>query len=119
MFIWPSLGTSGCCIILCTRFSLLRWMPASDRILAIDTDDDTNNNNNNNNSHPDITKEEKYHLKAEEITAKEREEYLQKSSCIVLISNVTEEEEGEKEDYEIFVSLNNMRSHLKNKAIKI
>ena len=30
-----------------------------------------------------------------------------------------EEEEGEKEDYEIFVSLNNMRSHLKNKAIKI
>lgn len=46
--------------------------------------------------------EEKYHLKAEEITAKEREEYLQKSSCIVLISNVTEEEEGEKELVETY-----------------
>ena len=43
--------------------------------------------------------EETYHLKAEEITAKdkEREEYLQKASCIVLISNVPEEEAGEKE----------------------
>lgn len=48
--------------------------------------------------------EEKYHLKAEEITAKEREreEYLQKSSCIVLISNVTEEEEGDKELVETY-----------------
>ena len=40
--------------------------------------------------------EEKYRLKAEEITSKEkeREEYLQKSSCIVLISNTTKEERG-------------------------
>ena len=41
--------------------------------------------------------EERYHLKAEETTVKDQEveEYLQKASCIVLISNVPEEEEGD------------------------
>lgn len=41
--------------------------------------------------------EERYHLKAEETTVKDQEgeEYLQKAPCIVLISNVPEEEEGD------------------------
>lgn len=40
--------------------------------------------------------EERYHLKSREISVKEKErdEYLQKASCIVLISNVREEEQG-------------------------
>jgi transposase len=41
--------------------------------------------------------EERYHLKAEETTVKDQEgeEYLKKASCIVLISNVPEEEDGD------------------------
>lgn len=48
--------------------------------------------------------EERYHLKSEEISVKEkdRDEYLQKASCIVLISNVPEEEQGNTELVRIY-----------------
>ena len=48
--------------------------------------------------------EERYYLKKEKITEKEKErdEYLQKASCIVLISNVEEEEQGDRELVEIY-----------------
>lgn len=48
--------------------------------------------------------EERYHLKSEEILVKEKErdEYLQKASCIVLISNVWKEEQGNIELVRIY-----------------
>jgi len=48
--------------------------------------------------------EEKYHLKSGEISVKEKEwdEYMQKASCIVLISNVGEEEQGDMELVQIY-----------------
>ena len=48
--------------------------------------------------------EERYHLKSREISVKEKErdEYLQKASCIVLISNVREEEQGNIELVQIY-----------------
>ncbi|MDE7478564.1 MAG: transposase, partial [Lachnospiraceae bacterium] len=48
--------------------------------------------------------EERYHLKSGEISVKEKErdEYLQKASCIVLISNVDEEEQGDIELVRIY-----------------
>lgn len=48
--------------------------------------------------------EEKYHLKPVEITVndEERDKYLQKASCIVLISNVGEEEQGDTELVRIY-----------------
>ena len=48
--------------------------------------------------------EERYHLKSGEISIKEKErdKYLQKVSCIVLISNVREEEQGNIELVRIY-----------------
>ncbi|MFG6356171.1 MAG: hypothetical protein K1W26_05000, partial [Acetatifactor sp.] len=48
--------------------------------------------------------EERYHLKPGEITIndRERDKYLQKASCIVLISNVREEEQGDAELVRIY-----------------
>lgn len=48
--------------------------------------------------------EERYHLKSKEISVneKERDEYLQKASCIVLISNVGEDEQEDIELVRIY-----------------